>query len=143
MNFAGGDNFSALAIEGLVLEMLAEASRLKSVGERNEPDWLFKAKEYLHDNLSESIVCDDVARIAGVHPVHLARVFREKTGCTIGEYLRRVRIEFASRQISGTNVSLSEIALAAGFADQSHLTKTFKAHFGVTPSNYRRLCHSC
>jgi AraC family transcriptional regulator len=133
------DSASALSIEGLVLEILAEASRNKRiVAERKYPEWLKEATDVLRDNFSESLVFEDVARIVGVHPVYLARIFREKNGCTMGEYVRQLRVEYACRQISATKTSLGEIALAAGFADQSHLNKTFKTLFGLTPSQYRR-----
>jgi AraC family transcriptional regulator len=134
------DSASALAIEGCIFEILAEASRSKvTTSERQSPLWLEQVKEFLHGNFSESFIFEDVAKVAGVHPVHLARVFRERNGCTIGEYVRRLRVEFACRQITATEIPLSEIALAAGFADHSHLTKSFKAHFGLTPSEYRKL----
>ncbi len=139
------DDASALAIEGLIFEILAEMTRSKiaAASERKSPRWLEQAKEFLHANFSKSLNFEDVAKIADVHPVHLARVFREQNDCTIGEYVRRLRVEFACRKISSTEISLSEIALAAGFADQSHFTKTFKAHFGLTPSEYRRISHQC
>ena len=57
----------------------------------------------------------------------------------MGEYLRRLRLDFAAREIANTETLLGEIAIAAGFADQSHLTKTFKAYFGLKPSEYRKL----
>ena len=134
------DDVSGLAMEGLVYEMLAEVSRNRLAASKGKsPRWLDKATDFVNDNFCESFALDDVARIAGVHPVHLARVFREKHGCTIGEYLRRRRVEFASQQISTTDTLLGEIAVAAGFADQSHLTKTFKAYFGLSPSEYRKL----
>ena len=137
--FCRPDAVSTLAIEGLIFEILAEASRGKvSASEKKFPCWLEKAREFLHDNFSESMTIDAVAEIADVHPVHLARVFRRQTGGTIGEYVRRLRVEFARRQISTTDLSLSEIALAAGFSDQSHLNKTFKSLFGFTPSEYRK-----
>jgi AraC family transcriptional regulator len=134
------DNVSGLAMEGLVYEIMAEVSRSKVAASKGKfPRWLDKATDFVNDNFFESFALDDVAKIAGVHPVHLARVFREKHGCTIGEYLRHLRVEFACRQISTTDTLLGEIALAAGFADQSHLTKTFKAYFGLNPSEYRKL----
>jgi len=52
--------------------------------------------------------------------------------------VRRLRADFANRQIVGSSLPLSEIALAAGFADQSHLNKTFKSVFGVTPAARRK-----
>lgn len=137
--FRRRDNLSGLAIEGLVFEILAEASRARDMSGRDFPRWLERAKDFLRDHFSESFALDDVAKIAGVHPVHLSRVFRKKHGCTVGEYLRRLRVEFACRQISTTDTPLGEIALAAGFADQSHFTKTFQAHFGLKPSEYRKL----
>lgn len=133
------DAFSMLAIEGLVLELLAEASRAKvGANEKNFPSWLKQSKDFLHENFTESVTLEEIARLADVHPVHLSRVFREKFGCTIGEYVRRLRIEFASRQILSGEDSLGTIAHAAGFSDQSHFNKTFKTAFGLTPAEYRK-----
>jgi AraC family transcriptional regulator len=137
--FCHDDSVSALALEGLVFEILAEASRVNTLVKGNAPRWLRQAEDFLHDNFSMSFSCDDVATCAGVHPVHLARVFRRKHGCTIGEYVRRLRLDFVAKEIMTTSTRLGDIAIAAGFADQSHLTRTFKARFGLTPSEYRRL----
>jgi AraC family transcriptional regulator len=138
------DSVSPLAIEGLIFEILAEAIRSRAnITEKNLPRWLEQTKDFLHDNFTESFVIGDIAKIASVHPVHLSRVFREKFGCTIGEYVRRLRVEFASKQIASTENPLSEIAHAAGFADQSHLNKTFKTIFGLTPAEHRKLSRRC
>lgn len=135
--FCRMDSFSMLALEGLILELLAEASRCKiGAGEKNIPRWLNQTKDFLRENFSERFTLEE---IADVHPVHLSRVFREKFGCTIGEYARRLRVEFASKQIASTENSLCEIAHAAGFADQSHLNKTFKTAFGLTPAEHRKI----
>jgi AraC family transcriptional regulator len=53
--------------------------------------------------------------------------------------VRRLRLDFVAKEIVTTSTRLGDIAIAAGFADQSHLNKTFKARFGLTPSEYRRL----
>ena len=132
------DSFSWLSIEGLVLELLAEASRSRiGAGEKSIPRWLAEAKDFLHDNFSESIVLDEVVKIAGVHPVHLSRVFRRTFGCTIGEYVRRLRVESAARQVSLTDAPLGEIAHAAGFSDHSHFNRIFRSIYGLTPNQYR------
>lgn len=137
--FRRADAFSGLAIEGLIFEILAESFRAQSLTtERKSPYWLKQVLEFLHDNFSQSFTNEDVGKIARVHPVHLALVFRQRNGCTIGEYVRRLRLEYARRQLSATEFPLSEIALAVGFADHSHFTRAFKAHFGFTPSEYRR-----
>jgi len=138
--FCRMDAFSMLALEGLILELLAEASRCKiGANDKNIPRWLIQTKNLLHENFTEPFTLEEIAKIADVHPVHLSRVFREKFDCTIGEYVRRLRVEFASKQIASTENSLCEIAHAAGFADQSHLNKTFKTVFGSTPAEYRKL----
>jgi AraC family transcriptional regulator len=136
------DEFSGLAVEGLALELIAEASRcsLKELG-RTPPRWLEQVRAILHEQLGERPSLVTLAESVEVHPVHLAREFRRFFRCTIGEYVRRSRIEFACHQISTTDSSLSDIALAAGFFDHSHFARTFKTHMGMTPKQYRAAIH--
>jgi AraC family transcriptional regulator len=120
------DGGSSLAMEGLALEILAEVSRPGAeVAERTPPRWLV-------------LSLDEVAATVSVHPVHLARVFRRHFGCTPGDYLRRLRVESACRQLATTDTPLAEIALAAGFSDQSHLTNSLRRATGMTPGAFRR-----
>jgi AraC family transcriptional regulator len=133
-----GDSASSLAIEGLALEILAELSLADAhFAEGKPPQWLNQARELLHARFADNLTHDEVAENAGVHPVYLATLFRRHFRCTIGEYIRRLRIEFAARQIAGSDRSLCEIALAAGFSDQSHFSKVFKNQTGLTPGNFR------
>ncbi|MCB1025368.1 MAG: helix-turn-helix transcriptional regulator, partial [Acidobacteria bacterium] len=133
------DDLSAFAIEAIVLDLLVEVSRESSQNtEPNSSGWIVKAKEYLHDSFSEPITLKNAAKAVGVHPVHLARTFRRQFGCSIGEYVRFLRVEFAKSQISSTKKPLAEIALCSGFSDQSHLSKTFKNLAGITPNEYRK-----
>lgn len=130
---------SILAVEGLVFEMIAAAADTRGgAGERRHSRWLKQARDFLHAEFAGNPTIEDVAAVAGVHPSHLARVFREQMGCTIGEYVRRLRVEFASRQLAATDASLGEIALAAGFADQSHFSRNFRKYLGVSPGEYRK-----
>ena len=142
--FSRKDEVSSLAIEGLILEILAEISR-KSSPEKNSlrksPQWIKEVADFLQSNFAESFTLEEIAKIADVHAVHLARVFREKYGCTIGEYVRKLRIEFACRQISNKDIPISEIALSAGFADQSHFARIFKSQLGMTPTEFRKNGH--
>jgi AraC family transcriptional regulator len=132
------DDVSPLALEGLTLEMLAEASRQPIAAERKPPGWLRRARELLHDRFTESLSLDDVARAVGVHPTHLARVFRQHYRCAVGDYLRGLRIERARNELSTSDAPLVEIAVAAGFCDQSHFATAFRRHTGMTPTEYRR-----
>jgi AraC family transcriptional regulator len=135
--FREEDAASLLAMEGLILEIIAVATRSSTHAPAQPPHWLVRAHELLHDRFSENLSLETIADLVAVHPVHLARSFRRFYHATIGECVRRVRIEFASQQLAGTDKCLAEIALAAGFADQSHFTRTFKRLTGVTPASYR------
>jgi AraC family transcriptional regulator len=136
--FLGADQFSSLVIEGLMLEMMGEASRRSvSNSKQSAPLWLRQAREILDERFAESLTLVALSERVGVHPVHLAREFRKFFHCTVGEYVRARRIEFACRQIANTKLPFSEIAHGAGFFDQSHFSRTLKRVVGLTPSEYR------
>jgi AraC family transcriptional regulator len=130
------DAVSPLAVEGLVLEILAELVRCAAPPRL--PPWLARARDLLHDRFQENLGLAEIAAAVGVHPVHLASTFRRHFGRTVGDYHRHLRIEFASRQLASGRASLAEIALAAGFADQSHFARVFKRYLGLTPGAYRK-----
>lgn len=132
------DYFSPLAAESLALEIISEATRnVFRKDKRATPSWLVQAVELLHEALPDNLTVELIANVVGVHPVHLARVFRRRYGCSIGEYARNWRVELASRQLATSTSPIAEIAVAAGFADQSHLCRTFKAVSGLTPKEFR------
>jgi AraC family transcriptional regulator len=133
------DSVSPLAIEGLAFEILAEASRQKTnESQRQPPRWLERAKELIHAEFNEEITLASLAQAVAVHPVHLARQFRRHYRCTVGEYVRQLRIERACTEITKSSMSLAEVAAGIGFYDQSHFTNTFKRLTGMTPSQYRQ-----
>lgn len=133
------DRFSSLALESIATELLVDASRETTKrSERISPRWFETIREYLHENYSESIGLNKLAGIAGVHPTHLARVFRQFENCTAGEYVRKIRIEKARSRMICSKDSLVAIALDTGFSDQSHFTRSFKNIIGITPTEYRR-----
>jgi AraC-like DNA-binding protein len=74
----------------------------------------------------------DLAAVAGISPWHLVRVFARETGCTPHAYQVQRRVLHA-RSLMAAGVALPEVALASGFADQSHMTRVFKRAFGYTP----------
>jgi AraC family transcriptional regulator len=136
--FFESDGASWLALEGLILEVLADASRaVANESGLVEPRWLRQAREMLHDRLGDPLTLSVVASEVGIHPSHLARTFRRRYGCTMGEYVRRLRIERASRELVVSRDALSEISARSGFFDQSHFTKVFRRHTGMTPAEYR------
>jgi AraC family transcriptional regulator len=137
--FCGRDSVSSLMMEGLVLEMLAEATRRSDGARPNVPSWLARGRDMVHDQFRQSLTMSQLAVAAGVHQVHFGREFRRHFGCTVGEYVQKLRVEFARRLILSSDASLAEVASESGFADQSHFTRTFKEVVGVTPSCYKAL----
>jgi AraC family transcriptional regulator len=130
------DDVSRLAIESLVLGIIAEASRRAHAVERAVPLWLRTALALIELNFAEQLSLASVARQVGVHPVHLARTFRDVYQTPFAAHIRGLRIEYARQQLAGT-AALSDIACAAGFCDQSHFSRCFKQHTGLTPAAYR------
>jgi len=135
--FRSEDDVAPLAIEGLALEIMAGVVRQSSHSENGNAKWLSRARDFAHDRFQESISLAAVAEFADVHPVSLARAFRRTYHCTVGDYVRRLRIELACQKLTGSDASLVEIALSAGFSEQSHFSRTFKRLTGLTPSEYR------
>jgi AraC family transcriptional regulator len=131
------DSAAKLAIEGLALELLAEATRQSSKGIGAAPPWLRQARDMVIEHFSETLKLTQIAAEVGVHPVYLAAAFRQKFGVTIGEFVRKLRIEHACAELKKDDLPLSAIALQAGFADQSHFSKVFKSYVGLTPGEYR------
>jgi AraC-like DNA-binding protein/quercetin dioxygenase-like cupin family protein len=105
---------------------------------RTPPPWLLRAQELVHARFREPLQVGAVAREVDVHPGHLARAFRQHFRMPLGSYVRRLRLEWVAAELLGSEDSLASVALAAGFADQSHLTRAFKCHTGLTPQAYRR-----
>jgi AraC family transcriptional regulator len=109
---------------------------------RPPPAWLTLAESWLRARLEsdESVVrVSDMAHAAGVHPVHLARVFRAHRGCTVVGWLRRLRTQIAAERLV-QRTALAEVAAESGFADQSHMNRAFHAETGLRPREFRELC---
>jgi len=136
--FTAADAAAELAIEGLAVVLLGELQRAGERGrEGARPGWLIRALEILHASLDETPPLAEIAARVGVHPVHLSRTFRRFHGCTMGAYLRGLRVQRAAEALRSTQRPISAIALEAGFSDQAHFSRVFKQLMGETPARYR------
>jgi AraC family transcriptional regulator len=132
---------SPLLAEGLAVELLARAAsraRRRPVHERHPPAWLGRVEELLRATFHHPPGLERLAAEAGVHPVHLARTFRHFRGCTLGAYVQELRVRRVWAGAADPRLSLADLALEAGFADQSHCTRVFRQRTGVTPGALRR-----
>ncbi len=131
---AVGADESLIAAYGLMLLRYADLDSPRFNG--REPKRIERVRAFLEENFSEAIDLERLAEIAGLSRFQLLRAFRRETGMTPHTYLidRRVR---AARRLLARGESVADAALACGFSDQSHLTRIFKAHAGLTPGRYR------
>lgn len=130
------DQISSLALESLTLEMLGAMDRIRLAETCGSP-WLLRVRDRLEADV-ETPTMKQLAELAGVHPVHLARAFRRAFGCSVGEYVRRRQVGTAMTMLVTGKLSLSTVAFEAGFTDQSHMTRLIRAHTGLTPGEWRR-----
>ena len=130
------DEASPLAVESIALGLLADADRALRRSSA-PPPWLLRARDLVQERMSERLTLSAIAAEVGVHPIYLASAFQRFFGESVGGYLRQVRIADACRRLRETEMSLADIALAAGFADQSHFGRTFKRVMHATPRQFR------
>ncbi|KIU51414.1 MULTISPECIES: AraC family transcriptional regulator [Bradyrhizobium] len=95
-------------------------------------------EDYVEQNIFRNITLEELANICNCTPVQFARKFRVHYGMRPHAYVLRRKVEHACQHLRKDRVALKEIALLAGFADQSHLNRVFRQHMNVTPAEYRR-----
>jgi AraC family transcriptional regulator len=129
-------NDGALVERG-VTDVLASLRQVPDDTRQAPPMWLRQVREEM-DDVGTSVRVRDVAARAGVHPVYLARQFRRFFGSSVVSYMQRRRVTRAAELIASSSMPLSSVAFQAGFADQSHLSRSFRAGTGLTPGAYAR-----
>ncbi|MDR1029507.1 MAG: helix-turn-helix domain-containing protein [Treponema sp.] len=98
---------------------------------------LRKAERYIWEHYTHKISLQEIADVSGLSAPYFSTIFKEEMGENLSSYLNRLRVEKASRMLVETDLSLSEIAGACGFEDQSWFSKIFKTYIGVSPGKYR------
>ena len=137
--FRRRDEDSSLIVEGLTLEMIGVANRIRfGKLKSGAPLWLKGIRDRLHSEFSGKVSIQALAEEAGVHPVYLNRAFRKQYGQSVGEYLRSCRMKFSASELASSSKSIAEISHTSGFSDQAHFCRVFKRAFGVTPLAYRK-----
>lgn len=133
------DDASIPATETLLLKVLSGMERSADENERQTPLWVKKVREAISDDLSRKFTLQDLAVIANIHPVHLSRDFSKYFNTNLGEYISAVRVEKALSLMHSNKLSLTEIAMQCGFADQSHFLRCFKEFNADKPKVYKAM----
>ncbi|NZA25670.1 AraC family transcriptional regulator [Luteimonas sp. SJ-92] len=133
------DPVAPLASEGLLLELLAglRAPRPGAARIAGVPDALARARALIDDDPAAAVTLSDLAAASGLGRFQVLRAFARATGLTPHAYLVQRRIDLARRLIAAGR-PLAEAAVASGFADQSHMTRTFVRKYGISPGAYAR-----
>lgn len=95
-----------------------------------------RAREFLERHAAEQVSLHALARVAGLSAYHLAHVFRAEVGVPPHRYLEHARVRRA-KALLRAGLPIAQVALEAGFVDQSHFTRRFRLFAGVTPTQYR------
>ncbi len=128
---------AALAIVGQVRRALQDGEAPAAAPSQDER--ARAAAHCIETRSAEALALDEVARVAGLSPFHLLRVFRQAIGVTPHQYLMRMRLMHALRLLRDTTLAVTDIAYESGWADLSNFNKAFRREFGCSPRSLRRL----
>jgi AraC family transcriptional regulator len=103
------------------------------------PGWVKVVRHFIGENLDHKFTLSDLSLAAGVHPITVSKHFPKYFHCTLGEYIRKRKIEQSLALIKSDGLTLTGLAYACGFFDQSHFTRTFKGLVGFLPARYKML----
>jgi AraC family transcriptional regulator len=131
------DDYTDASISLLLMKFLDQAEGWRFT--HNIPVWVTIVREYLHDNWTGKISLTELAEVTDVHPVTISHYFPKYFSSTLGSYMRKLKVEKALAMLNTADASLTSIAYACGFFDQSHFTRTFKQLTGFLPAQYQKL----
>lgn len=129
------DDCSHLSIQTLLLNIIDSSESINETA----PKWIKQLDELLNDRWNEKIILEEIAVAVEKYPTTISKYFRKYFSCTLGEYLRKIRIYKSFPLIKNSQMPLTEIAFHCGFADQSHFTRNFKELTGFLPKDFRKI----
>ncbi|MDI1304434.1 MAG: AraC family transcriptional regulator [bacterium] len=133
------DNATQLSIQTLLLETLAKMLRYNQTKFNKKPTWVSEVNMILNDQFLDHLTLEYLSKTLNIHPVHLSRDFSKYFNSSLGEYIRKLKVQKSLQLISEKKLDLTSIAFECGFSDQSHFTRCFKQINGINPSEYRKI----
>lgn len=135
--FLLSDEHSELSIDMLLLK-ISDALSLKKVPDfAAVPSWIARLKEILHEDRS-NLTLEKLSQELGVHPVHISRAVPKYLSISLGEYIRKLKLQRATSMLLNSDKTLTEIAHQAGFSDQSNFNHVFKNYYKRNPGYFRK-----
>ncbi len=133
------DETATLTIDALLNETLATMRGVANFSDSTTPRWVKKIDEILHESFTQPLSLLELATELNLHWAHLSRDFRKYFRCNFSEYVRKIKVEKSLSLLRNKNLSLTDIAMRCGFADQSHFIRCFKEFTGITPKAFRNV----
>jgi len=131
------NNYLDNELDCLITETIFQ--KLDITNTNKTPSWYIQIIEKIKDDYSSSLSLSSLANSVSLHPNYLARKFKSLNGMTLGDYIRKTRLENACLELS-SNKRLTDISLETGFYDQSHFSNTFRSTFNMSPKELRHFC---
>ncbi|MCB0689126.1 MAG: AraC family transcriptional regulator [Saprospiraceae bacterium] len=130
------DSLTSTSVKIQLLHLISQSEKL--INFKVWPQWLKNLDALLHDRWYENLSLEELSNAVGVHPITISKYFSRYFNCTLGQYLRKLKVQHSLILIN-QNVNLTEVAFQCGFADQSHFIRNFKKYTGLLPSQYRKI----
>lgn len=99
---------------------------------------LARVLDFVRENIASDLSMSELAAVARVSPSHFKTLFKQSVGTPVHQYVIRRRVEYAVELLQNDRAILADVALQAGFANQSHLARCMRAALGITPGTLRR-----
>lgn len=122
-------------ISNLFLQFCKE-NEIKYINIKNSKLAL-KVKKYLKENIEDDILLEEIADHMNLSIIHILRIFKKEFGLPIHSYILNKKVHLA-KDLLTKNIPISEVAQMSGFFEQSHLNKSFKRVFQLTPKEYQK-----
>jgi len=138
---ASREKLLALAnLLSLLAHYIAETQmRILALEQRGEKQIVRKAKEYIHDHLTERLTLAKVAKELYLSPSWFAHLFKKETGTTFGQYVTALRLEKAKELLARADLNITEVCLECGFQNLAHFSRVFKSAEGQSPRAWRNI----
>ena len=123
-------------LEILITKLIRKLYPSFAHSDKNEEMWQ-NLLLYIHENLDKKLSLVDLAKKCFYNPSYFSRVFKERFGITLADYLQKERTEYAAKLLLSTEYTTDHIATVCGYGDKSSLYRAFRKEYGVTPSEFR------
>ena len=138
----GQNSVNSLIIQLLLSQLLIMISRLAFETGRNSPEktdiYIKKAVQYIQHNYDRDLKVKDIAEAVNLHPIYFHRIFKSGIGCSVMEYVTKLRMEKAKMLLARTDIPIIDISGYIGINSRQHFSYLFRKSTGIAPSRFRK-----